>query len=373
MSKKPLYKEIYDKIVYQIESGEILPDSKLPTEIELAEQHNVSRITATRVYKELADDSYIYKVKGHGSFVKSAKKSNPKSSGGFDFISVILHDNDYSADLLKGIEVVAEKNGYLVTFHNSLNSKVNESKIINDVISKGSKGIILYPVDTSLNMRTYSTLKINKYPLVSIDRSIIGLDTPHVSIDNIAAFDDITSHLIELGHKKITFVGTNVNSISSEMDRYRGFCQAHINHDLPLCTNHLICNDDFNSIPEDYHIDDDIQLNSAHYFFDILEKMDVIERPTAIACVNDELAQVLIKVANSRGINIPEDYAITGFDNLPFAAHLNPPLTTVDQHNKELGQLAASHLFKYINNPNTKPETKLIFATLIERKSSLGH
>ena len=88
-------------------------------------------------------------------------------------------------------------------------------------------------------MELYSKLIIDKYPIVLIDRSIPGLELPLVSANNKDAFYKITTHLLDLGHKKIIFAGTDIYGISSEYERYKGFCEAHIDYGIPLLDKHV--------------------------------------------------------------------------------------------------------------------------------------
>ena len=371
MGKIPLYEKIQQHYKVKIITGEIHPGKRLPTENEISQEFQVSRITAVRALKELEIGGYIHRIKGSGSYVNDGDWKSKTTSNNQSIISLVVPFADnFSTDFFKGVEEVAIKHGYFVTFHNSSDDIISEKNIINEIISRGSHGIILYPTVPPYNMELFSKLSINKYPFVLIDRKIPGLELSLIWANNQKGFYDITTHLLELGHKRIIFVGSSVYSISSEFERYQGFCKAHIEHEVPLLNKHLYWEADINSIPMDYKPKEEFLKRICHYLLDTLENIDPSERPTAIATVNDQIAEAIISTAFERGISIPQDYSITGFDNLPFASHLPAPLTTVAQPAYEIGREAAKELFKRIKSPTRKPTIRTVDVSVIIRKST---
>ncbi len=376
MAKSPLYEIIFEKLKQKIISGELTAGKQLPTEMEIAGEFKVSRITATRALKELEQSNFIYRKKGSGSYVNSEElwervfppgKENNKLS----IISLILpFSEDFSSDIFTGIEDVAKKYNYFVTFHNSADAPQIERDIIEETIKSGSDGFIIYPSMLPGNMDLYSRLLIEKFPFVLIDRKIPGIDTSLVWTDNKQGFFDITTHLLEQGHRKIIFAGTSVYSISSELDRYNGFCQAHLDYGIPLLKKNLYCEQDYSDIPSNYRPEEPERQRICNFFFDIIEDLPPTELPTAIAAVNDQVAEIIIRTAQSRGIRIPEKYSVTGFDNLPFSSQLPVPLTTVAQHPYDIGRLAAEELFHRITYPARKTTVQTVKSSIILREST---
>ncbi len=195
MSKKPLYQVIFEHYKEKIVSGELNPGDQLPTEMKIAKDFSVSRITATRALKELELSNYIHRIQGSGSYVNEQdwkkEDSNKINKNTPSIISLVLpfNRNKSSADLLSGIENITKKNNYFVTFHNYTNNPIKEKKIINQIVSSGSHGIIFYPSETPQNMNLYSKLIIDNFPVVLIDRTIPGLELSLVSANNKLAFD----------------------------------------------------------------------------------------------------------------------------------------------------------------------------------------
>jgi GntR family transcriptional regulator, arabinose operon transcriptional repressor len=378
-SKKPLYEVIYRQYKTRIISGELTPGTRLPTEMEIAAENNVSRITVSRALRELEIEKFVYRVKGSGTYVsknewsESGQDSDDKTNQGkgLAFISLILPFlGDFSSDYLKGVEDCAKSEGYFVTLHNTADDSENEIEIIEETLSRGSHGLIIYPASETANLHMYSSMLIRNYPFVLIDRKVPGIDTSLVCADNYKGFLDVTSYLIDNGHKKIVFIGTDVNSISSEQERYRGFCKAHIINELPLMKKNLYSFNDIKKLPDDYKSYAPEEYRYAHFLFDLLETLIPEERPTAIAAVNDLLARLIMTTARERGISIPGDYSLTGFDNLPYAPHLPVPLTTVEQPAYEIGFQAAKILFSRIKEPGQPQENMTIQPSLVIRESS---
>jgi len=361
------YEKIYEDIVSTIESGKLKTDEKLPTELDLATSYGVSRITATRAYKELVLNGYVYRVKGHGTYVKNRFVRKEKHDEGMKFISVILRDNVNMSDFLHGVEEVMNEEGYLVTFHNTMNENSKERRIINNVIKKGTSGIILYPNDIVINMNLYSNLIISKFPIVTIDRSLPNQNVSFVSVNNYESFYNLTDHIIKKGHKRIIFVGTKVFSISSEKKRYEGFCQAHLDNKLPLHETHLVYENDYANWPDD--VDKNSYEKLVEYYIENLLNIGDSDSPTAIMCVNDGIAKYLISGLLNNDIKIPQEIAVTGFDDMPFSKYLPVPLTTVKQPNYELGRVSAKELLDTITDPNKKPEKIRLSGKIVIRDS----
>jgi len=374
-SKRPLYEVIYRSYGEQILEGTLKPGDKLPSETEISENFGVSRITAVRALKELELRKLIYRIKGSGSFVNEsdaiAKQKENMMASNLSIISLVMpFEGTYSSDIFTGIEDVAKEKGYFVTIHNTSDDPQKEKNVIEEIIERGSHGIIVYPSSTSENMNLYSGLLIDNYPFVVIDKKFQGIETPLVWADNHSAFYKLTHHLFDQGHKRIVFVATDVFNISSELERYKGFCKAHLDRGIPLINKHLFYNEDAKKIPSDYMPEDPLEVRECHYMIDSLEAIPKEIRPTAIAAVNDAAAAVILSAILAKGLKVPENYAITGFDNLPFSEHLAVPLTTVAQPSYGIGFEAAKELFEIIVAPGKTVTDKRIESSLIIRDSS---
>lgn len=159
-------------------------------------------------------------------------------------------------------------------------------------------------------------------PTVLFDNYIEGNNhVGCVGTDNFEGIDLAVSHLIQLGHKRIAFLNGSKNSLVSEQ-RYQAFVQSMISNGLTP---------DENLIEYGYYVPD-----CAKYHVPTFVKNGA----TAILCASDLIASGVITELSKKGIRVPEDISVIGFDDLPIASQLNPPLTTIRQDRIDLGKSA---------------------------------
>jgi len=374
-AKKPLYQTIVDYFHKEFASGRLVSGNQIPTELELSAQFEVSRITVIRAVKELEHLGLVYRVKGRGSFVADNKKwgsftqSYKRTEPALPMLSVVLPFNEQLGyELLAGVEKVCEQAGLYVSFHNSHGNPEREKEIIGKLRHDNVRGIIIYPCSSLHNIELFSDMLINKFPFVIVDRNIEGVETALVVSNNYQGSYEITQHLIQLGHRKIAFVGTTMKQFLSANERYRGYCQALIDACITLRTEWLI--DDFcelpvvkNSKPEELTAN---LMVSAEI---VLKRLLALNQPpTALVVSNDVTALYVVKAALLMGIAIPQEMSVTGFDNLPFTGHLEVPLTTVEQYFVTMGEQAAEILVRF--KANLKPAKTILDTKVIIRDST---
>jgi len=351
----PKYQKIADDFMEKIEKGELGPSDRLPTEAELGRTYGVSRITVTHAIHILQNRNLVYRVKGSGTFIsKRSTAGGPsrgtRSSNDMSFISVIFPrgEQDGAHETLIGIESECSKGGFYVTIHNSKSKPVLEHNIIMNLLGQGCGGIIIYPCSSELhNMDVYSELIIRDFPFVVIDRRIDLLRVPFVACDNEKAMRDLVAHLIAKGHKRIGFFCNSTEAVSSERERCRGYCEAHIAAGLSVKPELLFrVSRDLGIIPDLSDVDDQ---DNRHFGEAALSYfLNARETPTCVVAVNDILAIALLKAAIAKGVRVPTDLSITGFDDLYVAAHIEVPLTTMRQPFETIGSEAARLLFNRI-------------------------
>jgi LacI family repressor for deo operon, udp, cdd, tsx, nupC, and nupG len=165
-------------------------------------------------------------------------------------------------------------------------------------------------------------------------------DIPQIEIDNRTAACRMTQHLASLGHRRIAYVsGPASNSL--ERDRFQGFKDGLETAGLAF--------DPALVLPGDYTIEAGVR--AGH---DLVARST---RPTAVFCTSDEMAIGLMRTLFSAGLRVPEDISVAGFDDIEFAAVAEPPLATMHQPRRELGQAAASVLIDLLQG---RPSPKLI-------------
>ena len=168
------------------------------------------------------------------------------------------------------------------------------------------------------------------------DQGKLPENTPWISVDNRMGSYEATRHLIRLGHRRIAHIQGPLKYQVSH-DRYEGYCEALNDFGISLDPS-LVREGDFE--PPSGRV-------CANAFFDL----PVDRRPTAIFAGSDYMANGAITAAEQRGLRVPEDIAVVGFDDNLTSAHMEPALTTVRQPFYEMGRRASEILLALVDAP----------------------
>lgn len=267
-----------------------------------------------------------------------------------NIIVVLVPDiaNLFFTTVIRGIESVAQKRGFSVLLGDTRDSMQREQEYINLVETRQADGIIqLRPYradDTTLPK-----------PLVLAVNASGCENTPYpaVRIDNVGVAKEIVNYLISLGHERIGVITGLANNPHS-IDRLKGYRQALVEANIPFEPS-LVAEGDFTLWSG---------LNASEHF----TRME--KPPTAIFCMNDEMAIGAMKGLKSKGLKIPQDISITGFDDLEVSRYVDPPLTTVSQPAEKLGEKSAELLFQLIDNQQPSQTEYVLPVELVIRQST---
>ncbi|MGI8905491.1 MAG: LacI family DNA-binding transcriptional regulator [Candidatus Sumerlaeaceae bacterium] len=202
----------------------------------------------------------------------------------------------------------------------------------------------------NLSTDTYLTdLVLAGCPVLLVNSSIPGI--PNVLGDNASAAEQAVEHLYGLGHRRIGHIrGPKV--VTTAMDRTEGYLRALKKLGLP---------DEKSLIAEGYFDE-----NSGYEAFQWLMKQP--KPPTAIFTTNDIMALGALRAAREMGIRVPEDVALFGGDDIPFARHVQPPLSTIRQAMDAMGVAACEKLFQQMDSRDFE-QTTLVPLELVVRES----
>lgn len=364
---KPLYMIIMDDLKTKILNGEFKPDQQLPTEVELAEQSGVSRITSKRALIELEREGLIYRKRGSGSYVKKQDNENDMTDNHAmnanpnPIISMILpYLATNEVEYIQGASDYLDSKGYHLSIHNSNWDKNKEKELLLRVPKIGSSGIILYPLSTISNIDVLNALYWNDYPIVMVDQYIESLPVSSVVSDNTEGGYLAAKKLIDLGHERIAFVSSiSIEYRSSVRDRYQGYCKALRDHQLPVDPELVIT---------DFYREADKHSSNEFYksMVSRLRELGV----TAVQAEHDHLAVDLLRSAIEMGIRIPEQLSIVGFDDHMISRLVEVTVTTIAQDSSEIGRRAAEIIVQQIENREKKAQQVTIPVTLVERDST---
>jgi len=267
-------------------------------------------------------------------------------------LGLIISDiqNPFFTAVARGIEDVAYRHGYSLILCNTDEDSAKEHLYLDVMRAEAVAGVILAStVEEHPHVRQ---LIENGIPVVAIDRVLKEPEVDTVFVDSVQGTLDLMSHLIELGHRRIGFIGGPL-TITTMRERRDGYLLAHQQHDLSV-------------LPELMRFGEPKQPGGYECAQELLQLQPP---PTALFASNNMLALGALRAIQERGLRIPDDISIVCFSDLPWFALLQPPLTVISQPDYELGQKAADLLLERLEQPD-KPITRLqLKLSLIVRAS----
>lgn len=231
------------------------------------------------------------------------------------------------AELLAGIQEVANRAGYSILLAESHAEPERELRAVRSLLEHRVDGVLAAASRVGPDYRPL--LEAIGVPLVLINNQHPQPYRHAVSIDSLPASRAITEHLIGLGHRRIAYIGDRFG-YQTDWERYTGYAEA-------LRAAGLEARPEL-AVKGDGMIAGGMEAMSA--------LLELRRPPTAVFCYNDLTAIGAMRVARARGLRIPQDISVAGFDDLFFAADTNPPLTTVRQPKRLMGTMAAEILLK---------------------------
>ena len=272
-----------------------------------------------------------------------ALKTNRTYSIGVLFVdearSGLTHD--YFVAVLESFKVTAEKKGYDITFLNCNKSRSNRLSYLEHARFRGFDGVVIACIDFS--DPEVMELVESDIPVVTIDH----LFNNRISIvsDNIKGMRDLFTYIYNQGHRKIAYIHGMESAVTSS--RLSSFYKTA--EELGLV------------IPDEYvkeagYRDTDMTAKRTR------ELLDLKEPPTCIIFPDDYAAFGGINAIKKRGLRIPQDISVAGYDGIRVARQIEPAITTLAQNTKKLGRYAAEKLIGLIE----KPKTTLIEQVIVQ-------
>ena len=256
----------------------------------------------------------------------------------------------FVGEVVCGVEEVAKQHGFTVILACSQADPDREIAVVRSFQERRVDGILVAASRVgSLYLPMMSAMNV---PIVLVNHFHTGEFTHSVMINNVEAACDATKHLINLGHRRIGYLGDRFG-LQSDTDRLAGYCQALEEHNLP-----------FN--PELIARGDGKPSGGTHAMQELLS---LAEKPTAVFCYNDMSALGALQVAMDRRMQVPRDISLVGFDDLFIASYMQPPLTTIRQPMLEMGRQAMSVMLKLLRGEQAD-ETIIVKGHLIVRSST---
>ena len=350
----PKYVRIKQELTEEIRAGRLAAGSRVPSEAELMKTYGVSRMTANRALREAADEGFVVRVQGHGTYVA---EQPPATVKGIEFVYVGARVGIYP-ELLAGVETRARELGYRLVLSGAEWDLDGALQHVTDTNWEDTCGVIYRPIESSiayvLNKEIVQTLWEKGIPVVCVD-NYVGLSDKESCVisDNFAKARALTLELARAGYRRIGFVGGP--DCSSQRDRLAGYRHALEESGIPFDEG-LVDNLDHRQ-PASDGIDD------------VLDTFLVTGRMDAIFCLNDYTALSIISACRRRHLELPDEIAVVGYDDMEFAEGFD--LTTVRQPLREEGRVAMDCLRRLMDGETT-PQRIVLPGTLMRRKLT-GH
>lgn len=259
--------------------------------------------------------------------------------------------NPFFAEVVRGAEDVAQARGYAVFLGNSDEDPAKERRYLEVMLAEQVDGVILPPHSTT--DPAVDELLAEGVPLVCVDRRVDRARVDTVVVDSVRGAFEATEHLIGLGHRRIGFIEGRAR-VSTSRERLEGYRRALAEHGIP-------------EAPELVRAGDSRLAGGRERTAELLALPD---RPTALLVGNSLMTLGALESIQAAGLRIPEEIALVGYDDMPWALAVRPALTVVRQPGHELGRRAMELLLQRIEDPGRVPSLLMLQPELVVRGSS---
>jgi LacI family transcriptional regulator, repressor for deo operon, udp, cdd, tsx, nupC, and nupG len=261
-----------------------------------------------------------------------------------------IGDPNFS-NILVGLENEARAHGYGILIGHTQNDAQRGLEYLKFINSNQAAGLILF---TGILPFGHQTMTARLPPSVGVFEPIYNGGIPYVGVDDIAGARKVADLLLAEGHRKIAFIGDSRTRLAYSRRR-QGYEEGM----------------DAASIPKSQRIivDGEGTIESGRLALEQLFMQDTL--PTAFLCVNDQTAIGVMLGLTARGYNIPQDFSVTGFDDVPLSGFMSPPLTTVRQPRTLIGKHAMRLLLDLVGK-GEKPEAEMLLMPDLVVRNSVG-
>jgi len=275
-------------------------------------------------------------------------------------VGLIVPDllNPYFAELAKSLGGELRKHSYSLILASSEDKPEIEQAELRMMLARGVDALLLASCQTSA--KGFAAIQKRHIPFVLLDKPFPRFRGDFVGIDDCAGGQLATEHLIQIGRKRLAYIGSP--DLGPEAERFRGFRSTLEHHAMRLTEAFVI--------PQPEHVE-----SSHEAGYQIMSTLlQRKRRPDGVFCHNDVVAIGAMKATLDAGLSIPEDIAFVGFDNVRYSEYLQIPLSSVDQLTGQLGEAAAKLALNLIENRagRPKPSTVLLKPALVVRQSTAG-
>lgn len=267
-------------------------------------------------------------------------------------VAIVVLDvaNPFFTDVVRGAEEAVEAAGAVLVVCNSGENADRERRHLDLLEEQRVQGVLITPVDSGRDSRLEQLVRRGT-PVVLVDHGSGQRDLCSVAVDDVLGGRLAGEHLRQQGHTLLAFVGGPL-SIPQVADRKRGFTRS--GEVRVILTPNLT-------------------VAAGRRAGEQIAELPPGQRPTGVFCANDLLALGLLQEMTRRGLQVPQDVAIVGYDDIDFAAAAAVPLSSVRQPRARLGRTAAELLLEEANEPEHHEHRHVVFKPELVPRESTAH
>ncbi|MBP3705149.1 MAG: GntR family transcriptional regulator [Clostridia bacterium] len=339
--KTAKYRFLVDTIKNKIKSGGYMPGERMESENELSAQFGYSRQTVRQALGVLEQEGLIERRRGSGTYISEAGR-RPQRGNNVAIVTTYISDYIFPT-IIRGIEETLTGAGYSLTLGVTNNHVEDESRILQSLIERGVDGVIVEGTKTAFpnpNVELYRRLEKMGVPVVFFNSYY--RDLPHavyVVTDDRGAGLKAVDLLAAKGCRKIG--GVFKSDDMQGHGRYAGFSEGLIRNGCPLSDENVV----WYTTAERSRL---FREDNRDYMFERLRGCD------GIVCYNDQIAYGVIELLTSRGVRVPEDVLVTGFDNSSVSEYSPVKITSFEHPKDEMGRIAANKLINMLRDGETE-------------------
>ncbi|HVE60118.1 MAG TPA: LacI family DNA-binding transcriptional regulator [Pyrinomonadaceae bacterium] len=347
-----------------------MPRKKPATLSDIAATVGVAPMTVSRVVNQ---NGYVSE-RTRERVLQALKELNYRRNGSArnlkrqctETIGLVLGDisNPYSTELANAVRETLSARGFSLFICISEHSAKEDIAAIGALVNHSVDGLIVATRSNKGGDEYLKEIVESNVPVVVIGRDFQHADVDFVSTDNLLGGFEATRHLIDLGHRRIGFIGATLSGGSS-LKRLQGYLKALEQYKIPVDERLVTGPKEAISEVPGY--------STEKIGYEGMKRLlSLPNPPTAVFARNDFTAIGAMTAIKESNLRIPEDIAIVGFDDIPIAVHTAPALTTVRQPMHLLGQLAAEMLLERIKTDEIEERREHILnCELIIRNSTV--
>ena len=260
-----------------------------------------------------------------------------------------VFQNPFFPEVLRGISTKAHEKEYTIYMSTGTTEEEILEGVMGMVHGRRVDGIVM--LYSRIDDKIMSFLEEQNFPFTVIGKPLVNPDQiTHVDNDNFRAAKDVTEHFINKGHKRIAFVGGNLDLVVT-VDRLSGYEKAIREAGLPH--------------KDEYVVHVEFLKEGGHEA--VMELFSLEEPPTALVVADDLMALGIMSKLDEMDLSVPEEVSIISFNNVMLAEYASPPLTSVDINIFQLGYQAVNCLLEKIDDPESGHKRVCVPHKVVER------